>query len=329
MMLRAPWVLAVLLSLVPPAAFTGNTETSDPNKVQIVTSDIARFWHAFDDAEKSPDPAGVYQKEYFEPGTDGVRGFTPNRLVSPEHLAKVVAKYHAYYVATRPYMQHVADSAPKIRADLQKFKKLYPAAVFPNVYFVVGGLNSAGTSVDGTGMIMGAEMLSRPPTGAVDLPPSYAQVVHTADDVPGTVIHEFTHYNQKGAYLKTLLDETIHEGTADFMADIVEPTHVPKDQWAFGCAHEDELWKVFSTQRASTDYDKEIKNWLFSYDPGPLGAPPFIGYWLGSRIAQNYYETHGRSAQAISDLLHVNDFPTLLRDSGYVDHRVPCTVPTP
>ncbi len=317
---------AATIALPSAPALADSASSADPAKVQIVTEDIGRFWHAFDDAAKSKDPAKVFAYEYFAPGTTGLWGFVPDRLVSPFHLARTVTKYRAYYQATRPYMEQISGEKRQIIADLYRYKALYPQAVFPNVYFVVGALNSAGTSVDGVGMVMGSEMISRPPKMSVAMPGFQTAVLATVDQIPGDVVHEFTHYNQSDADANTLLGGTIYEGTADFMADIVEPSHVPQSEWSFGCAHEDALWSAFSQQMNSKDSSVATK-WLFSYDPGPLGAPPFIGYWLGSRIVQTYYETHGRSADAIASILHVKDYTAFLNESGYPQHRPPCRAP--
>jgi Predicted Zn-dependent protease (DUF2268) len=301
-------------------------QSSDPNQVKIVTSDIPRFWQAFDDASKSRDAAKTYAYEYFAPGTPGLWGFVPGRLASPYHLAGVVAKYRAYYESARSSMAQIDRQKPQIYADLRRYKQLYPEAVFPDVYIVVGALNSAGTSVPHVGLVLGAEMLSRPAQMTASLPGFNASVLNTPDKIPGVVVHEFTHYNQHDADTNTLLDGVIVEGSADFMAELVDPRDANSAQWAFGCAHEDALWSRFSAQMNSSD-ENVAHDWLFSYDPGPLGAPPFIGYWIGSRIAQSYFETHGRSAQAIRDILHVTDYKTFLRDSGYPAHRPKCVTP--
>jgi uncharacterized protein YjaZ len=205
---------------------------------------------------------------------------------------------------------------------------LYPSAIFPDVYFVVGALNSAGTSVDGVGLVMGSEMLSRPTNMTAQMPGFNTAVLSTADQIPGLVAHEFTHFNQHDAYADTLLGQSIVEGSADFMAELVDAHHASLAQWTFGCNNEDALWAQFTQQMNSKD-DKVIATWLFSYDPGPLGAPPFIGYWVGSRIVQTYYDSHGQSEQAISDIMHVSDYSAFLRESGYPEHRPKCAAPQP
>jgi hypothetical protein len=289
-----------------------------------VTSDIGRFWKAYDDAQQSADPAETYGIEYFALGTSGLWGFVPDRLVSPHHLASVVQKYRDYYVAARAYMLHIPDERAAIVADLQRFKQVDPDATFPDIYFVVGALNSAGTSVDGVGLVLGAEMLSRPPSlSGIGLPGFNAMVLSPVDRIPPTVAHELTHFNQHNADLQTLLGFTIEEGTADFMSQLVDGHNAVAAQWAFGCANEDALWAAFSKDMQSTD-DAVRRPWLFSYDTGPLGAPPFIGYWLGSRIVQTFYDAQSNKQAAVAAMLNIKDFNAFLKQSGYPARRPPC-----
>ena len=107
------------------------------------------------------------------------------------------------------------------------------------------------------------------------------------------------------------------------MSQLVDGHNVDAAQWAFGCAHEDELWARFKSQSETTD-SKVIGSWLFSFDPGPLDAPPFIGYWLGSRIVQTYYNSQTDKASAVNSILHITDFQAFLNESGYPEHRTPC-----
>ncbi len=322
-----PLALFVSFALVTAVARSGTGRfTTDPTKVQIITSDIGNFWRAYDDARKTGNLEKALAYEYLAPGSAGVWGFVPQRIVSPTHLARVVAERRSYYEAARPYMRRIAGEKWQIMRDFYRCRRLYPEAIFPDVYFVVGALNSGGTSVDRVGMVIGAEMVSRPDVLPA-MPGFETAVLSRTAAIPGLVMHEFTHFNQHDADANTLLDGTIVEGSADFMAELVEPSHVPEAQWSFACAHEDALWRAFQQQMDSTD-DAVVKPWLFSYDSGPLGAPPFIGYWLGSRIVQTYYVTHDESHAALHAIMNISNFKRFLSDSGYPASRPACSPPT-
>lgn len=82
------------------------TTTSDPDKVEVATSDVAHFWQAFDDASKLPtaERAGIYRKEYFDRASQGLKDYAAFRHVTPESLAEHVEQNRAYYAKIRLYI---------------------------------------------------------------------------------------------------------------------------------------------------------------------------------------------------------------------------------
>jgi len=122
--------------LTAPPAVADDTLRSDPRAVRIVTTDIPRFWAAYDAAQTAPDPAHVYAAQYFAPGTNGLKGFIPYRLQSPQHLADVVQRQKAFYAQARDATMRIAAARERIQADLVRYKQVVPDAVFPDIYFV-------------------------------------------------------------------------------------------------------------------------------------------------------------------------------------------------
>jgi hypothetical protein len=91
-------------------------------------------------------------------------------------------------------------------------------------------------------------------------------------------------------------------------------------QWTYGCSHELRLWRDFYSQKHSMN---AANDWLYSLK-SPLGAPRYIGYWIGYRIVQAYYDAAPDKTQAIATILHVKDFNRFLTASGYPEHRSAC-----
>lgn len=310
-------IAAALLLVVLFGASAPEGANSDPAAVTIYTSDIPRFWQAFDDAANAPSPqdaALVYGREYFAPGSDGLWGFVPQRLISPRRLVRVLTRDKAQYERVRPYTLTLEAAKPRIVADFATFKRFDPDAVFPNIYFVIGANNSGGTSVDRVGLIMGAEVLFRPARfDPALLPPSDpASQTKIFDAIVPLVVHENVHYNQDIADQKTLLDSTITEGMADFLAQLADGSNPGQAYWQFGCDHENALWALFAKQMGATD-DKTIADWLFGGDKPPLGAPDFVGYWMGYRIVQSYYDRAPDKLAAIHAMLHVQNYAAFLK----------------
>ena len=301
------------------------TTTLDPDQAEIVTSDVAHFWQAFDDAAKVPqaERVGVYTKEYFDLGSQGLKDFIAFRHVTPGKLAEHVEQNRDYYAEIRPFIGKVVGQKAAIAVAFKHLKAIYPDAKFPaHIYFVVGPQRGVGMNSD-NGIIFAAEMLATPPGTPYD----YRKV--SADFVPFGAVHETVHFDQ--AYQAgdgtTLLQGVINEGTADFIASLVLPEPGVRqitDRWQYGCPHEAELAARFAGELDAT----KLEPWLFDHNPD-TGWPPDMGYWLGYRIAQTYYDRAADKAAALRALLQVTDFKALLKASGYPENRPACAPEKP
>ena len=287
--------------------------TRDPGQAQVVTTDVAHFWQAFDAAAKRPaaERVEVYRKEYFDLASRGLRDFDAARHVTPETLTQHVEQNRAEYAGLRPYIEQVVDQKPVIQAGFRRLKALYPEMKFPaHVYFVVGPQRGAGMNSD-DGIILAADVFATPP----GTPYSYTRV--TAAYVPFSAVHETIHFNQ--AYetgdTSSLLQQVINEGTADFIASLAlaEPdVRQMTDRWDYGCPREAEFAARFLKEQDRV----ETSPWLFDHAPAG-GWPPDMGYWLGYRIVQTYYHQARDKQAALKALLQVTDFKALLAASGY------------
>jgi hypothetical protein len=77
--------------------------TLNPEQAEVVTSDVEHFWQAFDDAAKAPlaDRAGVYAKEYFELGSEGLNRTCANIRIAGSMAAPTRPSLPAVTFRTR------------------------------------------------------------------------------------------------------------------------------------------------------------------------------------------------------------------------------------
>jgi hypothetical protein len=231
------------------------------------------------------------------------------RIQNAEYLAQVVKSRQKYYGSIRPSLDSIAGMKDPIRQSLVKLKDLYPKAIFPPVYFVIGTLSSGGTSSN-SGLIIGAEMYgltSQTPTD--ELNSWQKTVIKPVGDVPHIVAHELIHFQQKydGG---TLLAASIKEGAADFMAELISGKHINAHVHAFADPREKELWLEFKERMLKKDY----KGWLYSTTEG---RPNDLGYWMGYKITKAYYDQMTDKQQAVSNIMNIRDFKKFLDQSGY------------
>ncbi len=283
-------------------------QNKDPLKAEIVTSDLDHFWAAFDAA--GPEfKSEAFQHEYLDKGSNGIKGFTKGRIRNAEYLSRVVAAHPRYYGSIRSSTTRIAGMEGPIRQSLVKLKDLYPQAIFPTVYFVIGALSSGGTTSD-DGLIIGAEMYGFTPQAPMEeLNDWLKAVVKPVDEVPHIVAHELIHVQQKydGG---PLLAACIKEGAADFIAELISGKHINQHVHDFANAREKELWLEFRERMNIKDYT----GWLYSTTEG---RPNDLGYWMGYKITKAYYDGMPDKQKAIYDILNIKNFTKFLEQSGY------------
>ena len=315
------WLFRCLVLIGAVLALSGFTTTTlDPDKAEIVTSDVEHFWQAFDDAAKVPlaQRADVYTKEYFDLGSQGFKDYIAQRRVTPANFTEHVEGSRAYYTEVRPYIRQVVDQKPVITAAFKRLKALYPDIKFPaHVYFVVGPQRGLGMNSP-NGIIFATEMMATPPGTR------YAYNKVSPLFVAFGVVHETIHFNQtfEPGDKATVLQGVVTEGTADFIASLaVQQPDIRQmtDRWDYGCAHEAALAERLMSDQDSTTFSP----WLFDHTPA-TGWPPDMGYWIGYRIAQAYYAHAEDKTAALKSLLQVMDFGALLKASGYPQAKTAC-----
>jgi hypothetical protein len=306
--------LPVLLFLAAPAVLAQSLVT-DPDSARVVTEDIARFWAAWDRLDASAtreDSVRVFQEAYLDPGSAGLGAFTELRIHSAEELVAQVSSHRRYYEAIRPNTLRAPEMAGAIREGMRSLQAHYPDAVFPDVYLLIGRMNSGGTLTE-AGLYIGTELYSRGETTPVDeLNDWERSVVKSSDGLPCIVLHELMHYQQDTAASTTLLARSIREGSADFLTHVVAGCSINDHLAAYGDANEAALWTQFREEMHGDDFS----NWL--YQGAVAGERPAdLGYYMGYRIAEAYYERAEDKAQAFHDILHIQDFEAFLDASGY------------
>jgi hypothetical protein len=286
----------------------------DPDAAKLVTSDFANFWRAYDlaaAAASRPDRAAIFKREYLDKGSPGLKDFLNLRINSADALTFAIEHHPKYYASLKNQTPRVAEMEPGIRASFRKLRELYNDAVFPDVYFLIGVMNSGGTTGD-SGLLIGFEMNAETPeTDMTEMDDWHKAVLGSTEKLPGIVAHELIHYQQVEEH-KTLLAASIHEGSADFIGEMISGMSINDHLRAYGDAHEADLWREFSQEMNGN----KTSNWLYQGDKSK-DRPADLGYYVGYRIAQSYYEHASDKKQAIRDILTVSDFASFLRDSHY------------
>ncbi|MGH8161245.1 MAG: hypothetical protein ACRESR_03705 [Gammaproteobacteria bacterium] len=144
--------------------------------------------------------------------------------------------------------------------------------------------------------------------------------------VPFAVVHETIHFNQTFQPGKhaTLLQGVISEGTADFIASLVLPLPDIRqytDRAHYGCPHEAALAARLVRHEDMTTPGP----WMYNHHP-KTGWPPDMGYWIGYRIDQTFYDHAANTESALRTMLHLTGFKAYLKASDYPE-KAPACIP--
>lgn len=284
-----PFIITTLISF---SGYTQSRFTNDPSRAELVTSDVRNFWIAFDSLSLTK---GNPFKEYIRKGSIGLQDFIPSRILNADELYKKVLENKEEYLKSRNVLDSLPFKEKQIKEAYKALKALYPAAQFPPVYFVVGRLNSGGTSSE-HGLIIGVEKLKN------------------LSGLASLVAHELIHFQQNsGSKSHTLLQHSVMEGGADFIGEKISGINISKDLFKYGEEHMDELAREFVKIMDKENYT----DWLYETS-GKDKRPNDLGYWMGYKIVQAYYKQSSNKAAALVAILDISQAKNIMLQGGFL-----------
>jgi hypothetical protein len=317
---RILWYMKLIITIFSGFLFAipnsyGQTLNTNPYKVKFETSDIVRFWSAFDSCQIHPQRSKeFYDQLYFGQGTVGLKAFKTVSIKSTENLIQATEKHKLYYESIRVNTMKVAELKLVMHAYLVKFKQLYPVSKFPNVYFLIGDLNSGGKS-EKDGLLISCEVnCADSNSNFTNVYPPFIKTLKslTLKNIYLIVVHELVHYQQSYVDSNTnLLGYAIKEGSADFICKVITGKIINNISFEYGENHEKELWNEFKKDMKGAD----ISKWL--YNRATEERPSDLGYYIGYKITESYYLHSKNKKAAINEILNIKDFDLFLGKSIY------------
>lgn len=313
---------AGLLLPIPAVAADNSAEPLlDGLTADIETDDADRFAALFARTAGKP-TAEQLQREYIAPGSPGLGIFTPHRIVDAQNLATAIAAdQEGYSKAISTCLPVIKSTTGELRATYLAFQGLLPEMPLPRIYLVVGANNSGGTAGEGA-QVLGLEVLCAIAKDDEDL----REIMRTF------YAHETVHVLQGAAHAdgaNVLLASVLHEGAADFIARIVTGKQPVPARAAWAITREAELWQQFerdlqTLHNVTGDSLKQgtapwsaFARWIANADNAPTGWPGELGYWIGQRIWERWYEQQPDKRAAIRYMLAPTDLDAVLASGRY------------
>lgn len=287
--------LIFLLLFLSNSIFGQKNFSESPLKAVFETGDTKVFWSAFDKLQKSKENPFI---DYVEKGSAGVKGFTNSRIINADSLFTMVKRKKADYELTRNVLNGISAKEKRVRAIYSALKYWYSNAKFPPVYFVYGRFNSGGTSSE-DGIIIGTEKLQN------------------LDGVTGLIAHELIHYQQKIEGNDMLLKWVLNEGGADFIGEFISGESINSSAYNYGEKNTEKLYKEFVTRLKQKDY----QDWLYGTS-GKDDRPNDLGYWIGYKIVEAYFNKQTDKHKAIMEITNIRDPLFFLKESGFLDSYI-------
>lgn len=287
-----------------------------PENARFVYDDVQRFTTIFPRLPNDPhEAAALLQTEYFDKGSRALLFYQKFKMQSgPFLFAHRLQQREAYFSESLALLGQLPTHETNIREHFALFDSLYPAAHFPNVYFVVGCFNAGGTSSP-HGLIIGSEMYCRQADSKLEHFSRWERAVAAPPaHLPLIVIHELVHLQQKGEY-HNLQTQAIYEGMADFVTELVTGSHINRqvhDWVAAAPGREDSVWQAF----ASDMLGKNAADWIGNADRAKNG-PADLGYYIGYQLVAAIYRQATDKKEALRYLLESTDYQALYEQSSY------------
>jgi hypothetical protein len=281
-------------------------DTDNPYQAKLVTTDVQNFWKAYDLAQKdTANRYAIYKKYYLDLASRGMQDYFAYKVSSLASFVKGHDRRPKFYAGIRKNTYKVETQKKQMQQSFVNFKKLYPAARFPDMYFIIGAFSSGGTASD-NGLLVGLDQSA----GSPDVPVEELSLwernnLANIDALPYLMAHELIHYQQKGmGNDTTLLKGVLVEGMADFIGELISgKTANPRlHTWAKG--REKQIWTDFKKDM----YLNKANHWIANSDEETAEKPADLGYWVGYYICKAYYQNSADKKKAIDEMLHIKDY---------------------
>ncbi len=275
----------------------------------IVTSDIKNFWEAYDKILSTEDTIKQYQfldSLYFKRGSDGLSAIRQARQYTPQEYLSAIKNYPIFWTSIRENTLKVDQYCSKLEKGIENLKEIYPDMKPAKIYFTIGALRTNGTTIDSL-VLIGSELaLANKETPTNEFPESLSHLRDYFDSEPNKNvvflnIHEYVHTQQKTTVGNNLLAQTVLEGVAEFVAEKALMIKSPNPQIEFGRNNDSIIKAKFELEM----FSPVIYNWIWNSTNNEFGMRD-LGYYVGYKICENYYNKIGDKQQAIKDMIELD-----------------------
>jgi hypothetical protein len=307
-------IINIVICLLPFILVASNIQaqlkcelTNDPSKVEVVYEDVVHFLHAFDQLDEDSDSMAILQKEYIKKATPGFKAYINESGLTAGDYVKALNKRPAQYAGLVDLPNQLAVQQKNVRKGLAKLKNIITDAKFMPSYIFIGTKSGSNSQPSEYGLMTAIGNLDN------DIDKLYIILVHETVHVQNALKVGMEEYQSAlGGPKTTLLSLTLREGVAYYFTLHSTGVHTHQKAFDYYLKNEEDVWKRFAV-----DMNKRVLNgWMFE-KPSDPDQPIDVGYVIGYRIVEAYYNNAKNKEKAVHEILSITDFPGFLEKSGY------------
>ncbi len=276
---------------------------------EVESSDIDRFWAAYDRIVATPDDAErqrILDQVFLAPGTPGLKAFMQAKGYDAACYLDAIRRYPKFWASVRAGTLALKSRGGEFAPGIARFRALYPALRPAGIYFTIGCLRSGGTTL-GDKVLIGAELAGGGPrTDVSELPERMSRALGGYfRSEPGKQLvllnmHEYVHTQQRGPG-PHLLAQAMYEGAADFVAERITGQVPALPYMDYGPRNEAALKREFRTRM----HDPDWSGWLYN-GPGNAHGVGDLGYYIGYAIMRDYYGRAPDKPRALAEIIELD-----------------------
>lgn len=277
--------------------------------VNIITTDVANFWEAYDHILATPDTAlqmKYLDSLYLAKGTAGLKALMQVRSYTPEEYLSVINGYPKFWASVRENTLKAEQYVPELLAGIEQLRELYPPLRPADIYFSIGAFSTPGTTLDSL-VLIGSELaMTDERVSSEEFPEQFREArrlffdSNPIDNLKLLAVHECVHTQQQ-PMVHNLLSMALYEGVAEFVS--VKATGMPSSTPAVAYGKQNP--RVREQFEQTMFYGNNRPQWLWGDAPNEFGVRD-LGYYIGYQLCELHYEQAADKKAAIKKMIELD-----------------------
>ncbi len=280
--------------------------TNEPDEVQLISDDVLNFLRAMERIDAGVDAEAAIREDYLEKASPGLQEYLREHDLDAAQFAAAIAKDPERYSALKGLPAQLASQEVEIRRAFHGLRRHIPETTFIPIYYLVGVQKGLFAEPSEYGLMIAISELAEDPS-LLSL-----GLVHETVHVQQALAVGIEEYMQVFGPKMSLLSLSLREGAAYFLTTLAVDRQTLPEAYEYFVENEQALWQQFKSEMDNRDPGE----WLFRKPEDP-NRPQDLGYIMGARIVESYYNGSADKEQAIRDILSIVDPAEFLKKSGY------------